>query len=105
MKNLVLFESFIYSLNEAKAEKGLMHKMLNIPSDKKIGEVYTSGRKLAEDLLKAVKASGVADKNVRKKATSMLAFAGNWPSEGKNTVIDKALKVIKTIEIPGVPVK
>jgi len=42
-------------------------------------------------------------KEVRSKATSMLAFAGNWPSEGKNTVIDKALKAIKKIEIPGVP--
>jgi hypothetical protein len=81
-----------------------MHKILDIPADKKISDVYKSGAKLAEDLLKAVKNSKkVAAKDVRKKATSMLAFAGNWPSEGKNTVIDKALKAIKTIEIPGVP--
>jgi hypothetical protein len=46
----------------------------------------------------------VPTKEIRSKATSMLAFAGNWPSEGKNTVIDKALKAIKDIEIPGVPV-
>lgn len=102
MKNLVLFESFVESINEA--ERGLMHKMLKVPADKKIGDVYSSGKKLAEDLLKAVKASGIASKNVRKKATSMLAFAANWPSEGENTVIDKALKAIKTIEIPGVPI-
>ncbi len=103
MENLILFESYIETLNEAKVKQGLMHKMLNIPADKKIDQVYKSGKKLAHDLLKAVKESGVADKNVRKKATSMLAFAANWPSEGKNTVIDRALKAIKGIEIPGVP--
>lgn len=104
MENLIIFESFIENVNEAKAEKGLMHKLLNIPADKKISEVYKSGPKLAEELLTAVKNSKkVAAKDVRKKATSMLAFAANWPSEGKNTVIDKALKAIKNIEIPGVP--
>lgn len=100
----MLFESFVENLNEAKAEKGLMHKMLNISDGKKISDVYKSGAKLAEDLLKAVKNSKkVASKDIRRKATSMLAFAANWPSEGKNTVIDKALKAIKDIEIPGVP--
>jgi hypothetical protein len=106
MENLMLFESFVENVNEAKAEKGLMHKMLSIPADKKISDVYKSGPELAEDLLKAVKNSKkVPLKEVRKKATSMLAFAANWPGEGKNTVIDKALKAIKDIEIPGVPVK
>jgi hypothetical protein len=104
MENLMLFESFVETVNEAKAERGLMHKMLNIPEDKKISDVYKSGNQLAEDLLKAVKNSKkIASKDIRRKATSMLAFAGNWPKEGKNTVIDKALKAIKTIEIPGVP--
>lgn len=104
MGKIQLFEAFVENLNEA--EKGLMHKLLEVPQDKKIGEVYKSGEKLATDLLHAVKAAKIVPlKDVRKKATSMLAFAGNWPSEGKNSVIDKALKAIKDIEIPGVPVK
>jgi hypothetical protein len=69
-----------------------------------IASKYKSGEELAHDLLVAVKkAKIVAEKEIRKKATSMLAFAGNWPSEGKGTVIDKALNAIKKIEIPGVP--
>jgi hypothetical protein len=109
MDNLKLYESFVEEINEAKAEKGLMHKLLNIPAEKKISEVYKNtkdgAQDLAHDLLTAVKkAKIVAMKEVRSKATSMLAFAGNWPSEGKNTVIDKALKAIKAIEIPGVPI-
>jgi hypothetical protein len=35
----------------------------------------------------------------------MLAFAANWPNEGKNSVIDKALKAIQKIEIQRVPLK
>lgn len=98
----MLFESFVETINEA--EKGLMHKILDIPQDKKISDVYKSGEELATDMLKAVKKKKlVADKNIRRKATSMLAFAANWPSDGKNSVIDKALRAIKKIEIPGVP--
>lgn len=104
MKTIMLFESFVESINEA--EKGLMHKILNIPADKKISDVYKSGEDLARDMLKAVKSKKIVPvKDIRRKATSMLAFAANWPKEGKNTVIDKALKVIKKIEIPGVPLK
>jgi hypothetical protein len=106
MKNIQLFESFIESISESKSTKGLMHKMLGIPVDKKIEDVYTSGKKLAEDLLKGVKKSEIVPlKNVRSKATSMLAFAANWPSDGKNSVLDKALVAIKDVEIPGVPKK
>ena len=98
----MLFESFVDSVNEA--EKGLMHKILNIPADKKISDVYKSGEELAKDMLAAVKKKKlVPAKDVRKKATSMLAFAANWPSDGKNSVIDKALKQIAKIEIPGIP--
>lgn len=98
MENLILFESFVQDINEAKAEKGLMHKLLNIPQDKKISDVYTSGKKLAEDLMKAVKDSKtVPAKDAKRKTASMLAFAANWPSEGKNTVIDKALRAVKNI--------
>lgn len=102
MGNIMLFESFVETLNEA--EKGLMHKILGIPQDKKISDAYSSGEKLATDMLKAVKSKKlVPAKQIRKKATSMLAFAANWPKEGKNTVIDRALKAIKNIEIEGVP--
>ncbi len=109
MENLKLYESFLEEINEAKAQKGLMHKLLDIPAEKKISEVYKNTKEgaedLAHDLLSAVKKAKIVPmKEVRSKATSMLAFAGNWPSEGKNSVIDKALKVIKGIEIPGVPV-
>ena len=102
----MLFEAFTEDLNEAKAEKGLMHKLLEIPADKKIEDVYTSGKKLAEDLLKAVKNSKIVPvKDVRRKATSMLAFAANWPSDGKNSILDKALKSIKTTEVVGIPLQ
>ena len=104
MENLKLYESFVEDINEAKVAKGLMHKLLGIKPDEKIASKYKSGEELAHDLLVAVKkAKIVAEKDIRKKATSMLAFAGNWPSEGKGTVIDKALNAIKKIEIPGVP--
>jgi len=102
MNHVKLFESFVTDINEA--EKGLMHKILNIPADKKISDVYKSGEELAKDMLQAVKSKKLVPvKDIRRKATSMLAFAANWPSEGKNTVIDKALKAIKKVQIPGVP--
>ena len=104
MENLKLYESYIEEINEAKLAKGLMHKLLGIQPDEKIASKYKSGEELAHNLLTAVKkAKIVPQKDIRKKATSMLAFAGNWPSEGKDTVIDKALTAIKKIEIPGVP--
>ena len=108
MENLKLYESFVEEINEAKVKQVLMPDLLNIPQDKKISDAYKNTKEdaeeLAHDLLTAVKkAKLVPMKEVRSKATSMLAFAGNWPSEGKNTVIDKALKAIKKIEIPGVP--
>lgn len=104
MEILILFESFVHEINESKAKKGLMHRLLNIPDDKKIDDVYKSGKELAEDLLKAVKKSKmVPQKDIRRKATSMLAFAANWPSSKSENVLDKALSAIKNIEIAGVP--
>jgi hypothetical protein len=110
MENLKIYESFIEEINESNAQKGLMHKLLEIPEGDKISSAYKNTKdgaeELAHDLLTAVKKAGIVPiGKVRSKATSMLAFAGNWPSEGKNTVIDKALKAIKNIEIPGVPIK
>ena len=70
MKNVQLFESFVENINEA--EKGLMHKLLDIPQDKKISDVYKSGDVLATDLLRAVKNSKIVPvKDIRRKATSI----------------------------------
>lgn len=109
MQNLISFESFNSPINEkkewGKSDKGLMHEVLGIPEDKKIGDVYKKdGAKLAKDLLVAIKRKRIVPlKEVRSKATSMLAFAANWPNDGKNSLMDKALNSIKRIEIPGVP--
>ncbi len=98
----MLFESFMDSLNEA--EKGLMHKILNVPEDKEIGDVYKDGEDLAKSILIGVKKSKIVPlKDVRKKATSMIAFAANWPSKSGKNIFKKALSSIKKIEIPGVP--
>lgn len=108
MDNLKIYESFVEEINEGKVQKGLMRKLLGIPEEKKISEIYNNTKEAAEDLasnlLSAIKKAKIVPvKDIRSKATSMLAFAGNWPSDGKNTVIDKALKAIKFIKIPGVP--
>lgn len=63
--------------------KGKMHKLLNIPEGKKILDVYTSGEKLADDLLKATN-------NDYKEVTGMLAFSANINSE--YDIFDIALK-------------
>ena len=62
MRNIFDYSGFIDSINEAKKpidtsgiEKGLMHELLNIPEDKKVADVYKSGKKLAEDLVSALK--------------------------------------------------
>jgi hypothetical protein len=96
MKNLLLFENFAQQIDEA--EKGLMHKLLNVPEKDKISSKYKSGKKLADDLVSAIKRSKIVPpKDVKKKATSMLAFAANWPSDGPNSVIDKALRAAKDV--------
>jgi len=76
LKNIISEE--IKILNEGKKvdkwgqkaapEKGKMHKLLNIPEDKKIEDVYKSGKKLAQDLIEKV---GL------KKAAGMINFAAN----------------------------
>jgi hypothetical protein len=96
MKNLMVFENFVQSIDEA--EKGLMHKLLNVPDEDKISSKYTSGKKLADDLVNALERSKIVPKkDIKKKAASMLAFAANWPSDGKNSVVDKALKAVRHI--------
>ena len=96
MKNLIDFRNFSVPINEA--EKGLMHKLLNVPEEDKISSKYKSGKKLAQDLVNALKNSKVVpQKEVKQKAASMLAYAANWPSDGPNSVLDKALKAVKNI--------
>ena len=96
MKNLMVFENFVQNMDEA--EKGLMHKLLNVPDADKISSKYSSGKKLADDLVGALERSKIVPKkDVKKKAASMLAFAANWPSDGKNSVMDKALKAVRNI--------
>lgn len=98
MKNLALYESFTENLNEARTRKNLMHELLQIPEDKKISEVYKSGRKLAEDLVDAIKKNNIVpEKEVQRKAASMLAFVGNWPNDPKNSVFDVALRHVKSL--------
>lgn len=98
MKNLVLYESFSENLNESRTKKNLMHELLGIPEDKKISDVYKSGRKLAEELVDAIKKSNIVpEKEVQRKAASMLAFVGNWPNDSKNSVFDVALRHVKSL--------
>jgi DNA-binding transcriptional regulator GbsR (MarR family) len=85
------FESFINEekwVADVEPKKGKMHKLLNIPEEKKVSDVYTSGKKIAQDLLDAT--------GDRKEATSMLAFAANTNKE--DDIFDKALKIIKNLE-------
>lgn len=98
MKHLTNFNGFII---EKKAEdekvwskdveikKGKMHKLLNIPEDKKITDIYTSGVELAKDLLKAVSGD-------KKKAAGMLAFPANLSKE--NDVFDVALRHLDILD-------
>ncbi len=97
MKNLFNFQQFGKRIDEA--EKGLMHKLLEVPQGEKIASKYTSGKKLASDLYKSLKKHRtVPEKDVRSKAASMIAYAANWPSDGKNSVLDRALKAIKVLK-------
>lgn len=106
MKNLDSYQNFVHNLNEAKSpidtsgvEKGLMHSLLEIPEGKKISDVYKSGKKLAEDLVSALrKKKVVPEKKIQQKAASMLVFAGNWPkTDSKNSIFDVAARHVKDL--------
>lgn len=106
MGNLISFSTFFQGLNESKRSidtsgirKGLMHELLNIPADKNIADVYKSGKKLAEDLVAALKRDKVVPgKDVQAKAAQMLVFAGNWPkTDSKNSIFDVAARHVKTL--------
>ena len=106
MKNLTDYNEFVGELNEAKKpidtsgiRKNLMHELLNIPEDQKIDSVYKSGKKLAEDLVAALKRKKIVpEKDVQAKAAQMLVFAGNLPkTDSKNSVFDVAARHVKTL--------
>lgn len=73
---------------DVNVKKGKMRKLLKVPADEKLTDVYTSGHKLAKDLLKAVNGD-------KKEASSMLAYAANVDS--KNNILDRALHAIKSL--------
>ena len=106
MENLSSYGDFVRNLNESrkdidtsKIRKNLMHELLDIPEDKKISEVYKSGRKLAEDLVHALEMKNIVPKkDVQSKAAQMLAFAGNWPkTDSKNSIFDVAARHVKSL--------
>ena len=106
MENLSSYSNFVYSLNEAKKSidtsgirKNLMHELLNIPEDKKISDVYKSGKKLAEDLVHALESKNIVPKkDIQAKAAQMLVFAGNWPkTDSKNSIFDVAARHVKSL--------
>lgn len=70
-----------------KPRKDKMHILLGIPEDKKISDVYTSGKKLAEDLVAKVG---------KKKAAQMINFAANISS--REDIFDKAQRALSKIE-------
>ena len=72
---------------DIKLEKGAMHKALGIPDDKKVSEVYTSGKELAKDLVAKVG---------KKKAAGMINFAANI--NPKDNVFDKAQRALDDME-------
>ena len=106
MENLSSYGDFVQDLNESKKDidtsgvrKNLMHELLDIPEDKKISDVYKSGRKLAEELVRALEMKDVVPKkDIPAKAAQMLAFAGNWPkTDSKNSIFDIAARHVKSL--------
>ena len=71
--------------SDIEPKEGKMKELLSIPEGKKVSDVYTSGKKLANDLVKALKGD-------KKKAASMLAFAANIDKQ--DNVLDVALSNI-----------
>ncbi len=82
-----LYESVMEGLSNIDVTKGRMHKVLGIPEDKEIKDVYKSGKKLAKDLVNKV---GL------KKAQGMLAFVANINKE--DDIFDVALRNLPTNE-------
>jgi hypothetical protein len=97
MKHLSKFKDFLSEKNnsddmwskDVEIKKGKLYNILNIPKDKKIIDVYTSGKELAKDLLKAVNGD-------KKKAVGMLAFPANLNKD--YDIFDIALKHLDILD-------
>ena len=74
---------------DAHPDEGKMHRMLDIPKGKKVTDVYTSGKSLAKDLLKA-------NKGDKRKTAGMLGFVANV-NKG-TSVFDKAMKALPELK-------
>lgn len=72
---------------KAKVKRGAMHKALNIPDGDDIKDHYTSGKKLAKDLIDAV---GLA------RASRMINYAAN-ANKDKNSIFDVAQRALKNM--------
>jgi hypothetical protein len=73
----------------ADVEAGKMKKLLDIPEKDNVIDHYKDGKKLAKDLIKALKGDEA-------QAKKMLGFAANV--DPKNNVLDVAYKSIETSE-------
>ena len=73
------------TLSKVKIKPGKMHKLLKVPEDKTIVDVYKSPKKLVDDLMKATD-------NDYRKVKGMIAFAANI-NKGHN-IYDDALKLV-----------
>ena len=69
-----------------EVKQGKLRNLLGVPEDKQIEDVYTSGKKLAEDLLKKVD---------YESAIKMLVFAANMNPEIK--VLKSAVNACKRL--------
>lgn len=86
MKKLSLMEAKKNkTLSKIKVKPGKMHKLLGVPEDKKVTDVYKSPKKLVNDLMKATD-------DDYKKVKGMLAFAANI--DKKHNIFDDALKAL-----------
>lgn len=84
---------------DVDVEEGKMHKLLNVPEGEDIKDHYTSGEKLAKDLLNAV-AQEEGEDDAKQSATGMIAFAANVNSE--DDIYDEALQEIEDLEVDDV---
>lgn len=76
-------------VKNAHPDEGKMHRALNIPKGKKVTDIYTSGKELATDLLKA-------NKGDKRKTAGQLGFVANV---GKgDSVFDKALRYLPNLK-------
>jgi hypothetical protein len=75
-------------LKDIKVKPGKMHRLLGIKENELIKDHYTSGEKLAKDLLKSLNGD-------KKKASGMLSFAANANKE--DDIFDVALRSLKNL--------